>query len=142
MSLLLVLFVTLTQAVADQKPRLLDKETFMEMESLSNPEIAPDGKRIMFARGWVDNVKDESRSNLWMVEVDGTRVREFTRGAGRDRAPVWAPDSQRVAFISDRSGTNQLHVMWVDTGEVAQLTHLVGRVPSEPRWSSDGKQIA
>ena len=61
--------------------------------------------------------------------LDGARVRELTRGSWRDSAPVWAPDSKRIAFLSDRDGTNQLHVMYLDTGEVAQLTHLQ-RAPS------------
>ena len=54
---------------------LLDKETFMNMESVSNPAISPDGKQIVFTRSWVDKVKDERASNLWIVDVDGTRAR-------------------------------------------------------------------
>ena len=126
---------------AAQAPRLLDKETFLEMESVGAPAISPDGRQIVFARTWIDKMKDQSRSNLWIVDADGSRVRELTRGSWRDSAPVWSPDAKRVAFLSDRDGTNQLHVMYMDTGEVAQLTHLP-RAPSGLRWSPDGKQIA
>jgi dipeptidyl aminopeptidase/acylaminoacyl peptidase len=66
---------------AQQKPRLLDKETFMDMESVGNAEISPDGKQIIFTRTWVDKMKDQYRSNLWIVDVDGTRIRELTSGA-------------------------------------------------------------
>ena len=45
-------------ALAQTKPRLLDKETFMEMESAGSPQISPDGKTIIFTRTWVDKVKD------------------------------------------------------------------------------------
>jgi dipeptidyl aminopeptidase/acylaminoacyl peptidase len=126
---------------AAQTPRLLDTDTFMEMESVGAPAISPDGRQIVFARTWIDKMKDQSRSNLWIVDVDGSRVRELTRGSWRDSAPAWSPDSKRIAFLSDRDGTNQLHVMYVDTGEVAQLTHLQ-RAPSGIRWSPDGRQIA
>jgi dipeptidyl aminopeptidase/acylaminoacyl peptidase len=124
-----------------QAPRLLDQETFMEMESVGAPAISPDGRQVVFARTWIDKMKDQSRSNLWIVDTDGARVRELTRGGWRDSAPAWSPDAKRIAFLSDRDGTNQLHVMYVDTGEVAQLTHLQ-RAPSGIRWSPDGKQIA
>ncbi len=124
-----------------QSAKLLDKETFMEMESVGAAAISPDGRQIVFARTWIDKMKDQSRSNLWIVDVDGARVRELTRGSWRDSGPVWAPDSKRIAFLSDRDGTNQLHVMYLDTGEVAQLTHLQ-RAPSGLKWSPDGKQIA
>jgi dipeptidyl aminopeptidase/acylaminoacyl peptidase len=141
---LLVLAVSLALcafAFAQPKPRLLDKETFMEMESVGNPEISPDGKQIIFTRTWVDKVKDQYRSNLWIVDVDGARVRELTSGARNDSSPVWSPDGKRIAFLSDRDGTNQLHVMWLDTREVAQLTHLA-QAPNGIKWSPDGKWIA
>jgi len=141
---LLLLLVSLglcVPALGQQKKRLLDKETFMEMESISSPAISPDGRQIVFTRTWVDKVKDQARSNLWIVDVEGTRVRELTHGNWRDSAPVWAPDSKRIAFLSDRDGTTQLHVMWTDTGDLAQLTH-VEQAPANLRWSPDGKQIA
>lgn len=126
---------------AQEKPRLLDKDTFFEMETVSGPAISPDGKHIVFTREWTDQVKDQSRSNLWIIDVEGTRVRELTRGGWRDSSPVWAPDGKRVAFLSDRDGTNQLHVMYIDTGEIAQLTRGLRNV-SGIVWSPDGKQIA
>lgn len=136
-----VLFSLCAVAIAQPKPRLLDKDTFMNMESVGNPEISPDGKQIIFTRTWVDKVKDQYRSNLWIVDVDGSRVRELTSGARYDSSPVWSPDGKRIAFLSDRDGTNQLHVMWLDTREIAQLTHLE-QAPGAIKWSPDGKQIA
>jgi dipeptidyl aminopeptidase/acylaminoacyl peptidase len=128
-------------ALGQQKQRLLDKETFLEMESVGSPNMSPDGKQIVFTRTWVDKIKDQYRSNLWIVDADGARVRELTTGNRSDSAPVWSPDGKRIAFLSDRDGTNQLFVMWVDTKEVAQLTHLE-RAPGGIRWSPDGKWIA
>ena len=119
----------------------LDRDTFMDMEAVSGTNISPDGKQIVFAREWIDQMKDQSRTNLWVVDVDSGRVRELTRGSWRDSAPVWAPDSKRIAFLSDRDGTNQVHVLYVDTGEVAQLTHLQ-RAANGLKWSPDGKQLA
>ncbi len=128
-------------AVAQSKKALLDKETFMNMESVSNPAISPEGRQIVFTRSWIDTVKDQQVSNLWIVDADGTRVRELTSGTWRDSAPVWSPDGRRIAFLSDRDGTSQLHVLWVDTREVAQLTHLE-QAPSGVNWSRDGRWIA
>ncbi|HSL22896.1 MAG TPA: S9 family peptidase [Vicinamibacterales bacterium] len=133
--------VLASPALAQDKPRFLDRDTFMDMEAVSSTNISPDGRQIVFARQWNDQIKDQSRTNLWVVDVDGGRVRELTRGNWRDSSPVWAPDSKRIAFLSDRDGTNQVHVLYVDTGEVAQLTHL-SRAASNLRWSPDGKQLA
>ncbi|MBA3974855.1 MAG: dipeptidyl aminopeptidase [Candidatus Solibacter sp.] len=125
---------------ADSKPGL-DAETLFEMETISSPAISPDGKQIVFSRGWVDKVKDQLRSNLWIIDRDGRRLRELTTGPWRDSSPVWSPDGARIAFVSDRDGTSQIHVLWLDTREVAQLTR-APKSPSSLTWSPDGRQIA
>ncbi len=139
--LLLISVCLCTVALGQQKKRLLDKETFMDMESVGSPAIAPDGTQIIFTRSWVDKVKDQTRSNLWIVDTGGARVRELTTGNHSDSSPVWSPDGKRLAFLSDRDGTSQLHILWLDTKETAQLTHLE-RAPGNLRWSPDGKWIA
>jgi dipeptidyl aminopeptidase/acylaminoacyl peptidase len=119
----------------------LDTETFFQMEAVASPAIAPDGAWIVFSRSFVDKLKDQQRGNLWLVNADGSRLRELTNGNWRDSAPVISPDGKRIAFLSDRDGTTQLHVMWMDTREVAQLTRLE-RPPANLTWSPDGTRIA
>ena len=125
-------------AAAQPKPKLLDKETFFLMESVSGPQIAPDGSSVVFARGFVDIMKDQNSSNLWIIDVKGERLRQLTDGPWRDSAPVWSPDGKRIAFLSDRSGSAQVHVMWADTRETLQLTR-VERAPGGLKWSRDGR---
>ena len=137
----LVASLSTAQDAWAQDDGLLTHETFFEMETIRGPAIAPDGSQVVFSRGWVDQQTDRSRSNLWIVDADGTRVRELTHGDWSDSAPVWSPDGERIAFLSDRDETDQIHVMWLDTREVAQLTHLE-RAPSNLRWAPDGTQIA
>jgi len=126
---------------AEKNYKLLCKETFLDMESVSSARISPDGTQILFARGWVDKMEDRSRSNIWIVDIAGTRVRELTHGNWIDSSLVWSPDGKKIAFLSDRDGTTQIHVLWLDTREVAQLTHLE-RAPSSLVWSPDGKMLA
>jgi dipeptidyl aminopeptidase/acylaminoacyl peptidase len=139
--LLLVSLSLPSPAGAQAKQVVLDKDTFLDMETVSNPAISPDGSQIVFARGWVDKLKDQARSNIWIVDTAGTRLRELTRGNWRDSAPVWSPDGARIAFLSDRDGTTQVHVLFVATGELAQLTH-VERTPGSLAWSPDGTRLA
>jgi dipeptidyl aminopeptidase/acylaminoacyl peptidase len=134
--------VLAVQAQTGSPPsRLLGSETFFDMESVGRPSISPDGKNILFSRTWIDKMNDHPVSNLWLTDAEGRRVRLLTSGNWRDSAPVWSPDGKRIAFLSDRDGTTQLYIMWLDTREVAQLTHLE-RAPSGLAWSPDGKKIA
>jgi dipeptidyl aminopeptidase/acylaminoacyl peptidase len=138
--LLLVLIIGVLPLAA-QATKGLGPETLFDMETVASPAISPDGSQIVFTRGWVDKIRDQGRSNLWIVDRNGERLRELTSGNWRDSSPVWSPDGKRLAFLSDRDGSTQIHVMWADTREVAQLTRLE-RPPSGLKWSPDGKQIA
>jgi dipeptidyl aminopeptidase/acylaminoacyl peptidase len=120
--------------------RLLDMDTYLEMESVSGPQISPDGRHVIFTRGWVDKMEDRTRSNLWIADTDGLRVRQLTNGVWSDSSPVWSPDGARIVFLSDRDGSSQIHVLWLDTGETTQLTHLE-QTPHSLRWSPNGKTL-
>ena len=131
----------LNASVSIAQDKVLDIDTFMEMETVGSPQISPDGELILFTRGYVDKMSDRSRSNLWVVDGAGERVRELTHGNWSDSSPVWSGDGEKIAFISDRDGTSQIHVMWFDTREVAQLTHL-DRGAGSLCWSPDDKFLA
>ena len=110
------------------------------METVSGPQISPDGRHVIFTRGWVDKMEDRTRSNLWIADTNGSRVRQLTRGGWSDSSPVWSPDGARIVFLSDGDGSSQIHVLWLDTGETTQLTHLE-QTPHALRWSPDGETL-
>lgn len=55
--------------------------------------------------------------------------------------PQLAPDGRRLAFVSDRSGSDQLWFGDLETGEVLRLTDLDGVRPMHPRWSPDSRSL-
>ena len=137
--LLMVFAVCSAQALANGK-RLLIKRLHGYGERQQRCDLSRRQADSLYTH-LGNRMKDQYRSNLWIVDSDGTRPRELTHGNWRDNSPVWSPDGRRIAFISDRDTTSQLQVLWIDTREVAQLTHLE-RTPAGLRWSADGKQIA
>ena len=138
----LAIALALPASLAAQQPSgLLDMDTYMEMESVGSPSISPDGNHILFTRGGVDKMNDRNRSELMIMDLATRRISELETGSFEVSSPIWSPDGSKIAFLSDKSGTNQIHVMWLDTRETKQLTNL-DRAPGGIRWSPDGTEIS
>ena len=79
-----------------------------------------------------------------MVEVATRKVRAFSgKNTGTNDQPRWSPDSQQLAFVSNRVNRDekQLYLIDIDGGEAQALTDLRGCVDA-PHWSADGCSIA
>src|SRR5579859_2293809 len=103
--------------LAEDKPDRLSASDIFNLQFASDPQISPDGKRIVYARAFADIMSDKRLSNLWVVDFDGLDNRALTNGNFGDESPRWSPDGTRIAFVSDRDGTPQLYIRWMDTGQ-------------------------
>ena len=117
----------------------LTLDLYLDMETVSEPQISPDGSQIVYTRGWIDKVNDKRESALWIMNADGSRNRFLTKGSGAR----WSPSGDRIAFTTqgEPKGT-QVFVRWMDAeGATSQVTR-VEQAPSAVAWSPDGKQLA
>jgi tricorn protease len=96
--------------------------------------LGPTGKRILLeARGQIVSVASEAGDLRVLEKKPGTRA----------RFPIWSPDGKRFAFLSDRSGENEIWIGNAAGGEQpTQLTHGLMANPFPFIWSPDGNWIA
>ena len=133
LALALAAFPAGAGAQGDASPSRFRPMDVFELEFAADPQISPDGRQVVYVRTSMDIMRDRQRSELWLVNADGSDHRRL--GAGR--SPRWSPDGSRIAFTAD----GQIHTRWMDTGETATLTQLL-ESPSGIRWSPDGSRIA
>jgi acylaminoacyl-peptidase len=126
---------------ATEEPNRLRVMDLFNIQYARDPQISPDGKRVVYVRTFADVTSDRQCSNLWIINTDGSDHRPLTTGPYSDSSPRWSPDGTRLTYISDRDGKPQVYLRWMDTGQTAQLTHLQ-YAPSGLAWSPDGKQIS
>jgi len=65
----------------------------------------------------------------------------LAKSTGSDSSPAFSPDGGRIAFISDRSGAQQVWVYDFATLEVTALTEFRDALLVNPAWSADGKRL-
>ena len=112
-----------------------------QLQLPSDPQISPDGKKIVYVRRFADPATDKRYSNLWIINADGTDHRPLTTGNRNDASPRWAPDGTRIAYLSDADGKQQLYIRWMDSGQTARITNLE-QAPDAISWSPDGKMLS
>jgi dipeptidyl aminopeptidase/acylaminoacyl peptidase len=107
----------------------------------ANPQISPDGKKIVYVRRFADPMTDRRYANLWIINADGSEHRALTTGNRTDSVPHWSPDGTRLAYLSDTDGRTQIYIRWMDSGQTARITNLEQGADSL-EWSPDGRMLS
>ena len=128
-----------TEAAAPEGPNTtLTGEDLFDLAYATDPQISPDGARIVYTRRQNDIMTDRAMPSIWMIDVASGAEMPF---ADRAFAPRWSPDGSRIAYVSSASGSAQLWVKWVEGGESVRLTNLPNS-PGSITWAPDGSSLA
>ncbi|WP_420387139.1 S9 family peptidase [Roseivirga sp.] len=138
LSALLALSISHAHAQVSNKLEMLD---IFNLEYVSDPQISPDGSKVIYVRNFKDIMTDRNLSNLWIVNFDGTQNRPLTTGEQSDRSPVWSHDGTKLAYLSNKSGKTELYLRWMDTGDEMVLVNSE-KTPSNISWSPDDRYLA
>ena len=109
------------------------------------PAWSPDGRRLAFAsirdRNGSTCYEDECvyRSELYLMDADGTDLVRLTRNRGDDSSPSWSADGRRIVFQSDRNsphaGGSEIYSIASDGSCLTWLTN-GSPASADPAWSS------
>jgi TolB protein len=127
--------------VDGSRQRLLTRRAFY-----SDPVWSPDGNKVAFVRSRGNNTE------VYVANADGSGRRRLAHAVsyvpnpygvnkGRSPSPAWSPDGQRIAFMSNRGGNEDIFVVNVDGAGMVNVTQSRG-TDRTPVWSPDGRRIA
>ncbi|MFC1781589.1 TolB family protein [Planctomycetota bacterium] len=110
-------------------------------ERISEPSVSPDGKRIVFTLGQTDFLANTGRTDIWLINADGTQLQQLTTHPYADYNPCWSPDGKSIWFLSTRTSSSQVWKIDIESGQIHQITNEpldIGNLILSP----DGKHIA
>jgi Tol biopolymer transport system component len=101
-----------------------------------NPELSPDGKRVVLERNGENGNRD-----IWMLDLARELFTRFTLDPAMEFMPVWSPDGARILYGSNRSGRYDLYTRLAN-GAGAEELFLHSDLDKGPwSWSRDGQRI-
>jgi tricorn protease len=131
---LIILFLALSLAQPMANSTLASTQTSKasadSLPSFAEPGLSPDRSEIAFVSG----------GDIWTVPASGGEARLLVSHPANESRPLYSPDGRKLAFISNRTGNNDIFVLTFDSGDINRLTFDDGNDVLDA-WSRDGKWL-
>jgi Tol biopolymer transport system component len=89
---------------------------------------SPNGRKLAFTHG------DGHDFEIFVMNPDGTGLRNLTHNERNDRQPTWSPDGKALAFSTNRALNYEIYVINADGTNPTRLTD-TDEDESDPNWS-------
>jgi dipeptidyl aminopeptidase/acylaminoacyl peptidase len=127
-----------------QNPRSMTLVELLEVPQLSDPQLSPNGKQLVYVLAEADWDANKRISHIWRVNADGSRRVQLTNGENGESRPRWSPNGEQIAFLAERGEGDeeerQIYRLSNTGGEAVRISEHATSV-SDISWSPDGASI-
>ncbi|MBN2104344.1 PD40 domain-containing protein [bacterium] len=134
--------------LSDERLERLTDDLFSDMD----PTWSPSGRELVFVsdRGdYLNHLPDDleiqnhdyRQYDLYVVDIENKDIHQLTREQVNVKSPVFSPEGDKIAYVSDRSGIDNIYIFDRNTDESYAITNLVTGI-SQLSWSRDGSRMA
>ncbi|MDO8630355.1 MAG: prolyl oligopeptidase family serine peptidase, partial [Phycisphaerales bacterium] len=117
-------------------------EDLSRLSFIQGGVLSPDGEAAIYSISRTAKDGERERVALRLVNLESLAERPLAASSARDFNPQYSPDGGRVAFLSTRGGSPQIHVVEIKGGKPRRLTCMPQGVGGGPVWSPDGRWLA
>jgi len=99
-------------------------ETMILERNPGDVAVSPCGRWVAYtvSVAVMEEERSEFLTHIWISAADGSRTYKLTSGESSCTDPAWSPAGDWIAFLSDRSGKNNIWLIRPDGGEAERLT--------------------
>jgi TolB protein len=116
--------------VASKRSRILSSFNGINIGA----SVSPDGENMAVILSF------DHKVDLYVQNLKTRKLRRLTRGIAVEASPCWSPDSRRIAFVSDETGSPRIHVVGINGNDRKRIP-TIGSDAVTPDWSGDNKIV-
>lgn len=116
------------KAQIEVKDGLLTPEVLNSFGRVSDMQVSPDGKTVLYGVSYVSIPENKSNRELFKISIDGKDKVQLTETAFSEHNARWMKDGKRIAYISSQNGSAQLWIMDSDGLNAKQITNEEGGI--------------
>lgn len=102
---------------------------FLDFGALSPPQWSPNGEQLLFS-----SFTTAGDTDIFVVNGDGTGLKNLTNSPGADVDPSWSPDGRQIAFVTSRDGNDEIYVMNADGSQPINISNTPLLDEFSPGW--------
>lgn len=114
----------------------------LNLQVIGDPQISPDGERVVFSLKTIDQEQNHYRSALWLLEIESGETRTLSSSQNGGSMPRWSPDGARIAFVRGDGAADQIWLYEIASQSETCLTRLPEGSIAALCWSPAGDRLA